>query len=187
MAHKAIALSTERPHFVMFTGVSTHVPWDQVPPFRDDWQSFGRPDDGAEPDSLLGQLRDKWKNRGVSCVSTECYQRAMEIEWEVLVDFIEKVQSPEVLFVILGDHQPPVISVENANVPIHFIGRGLSGLDGLNAIGFQEGLLPNGSHPIRHAGLFSLMAGILAGDHDPRADGALYRAQGASASGLLER
>lgn len=173
-----------RPRLVVFTGVSTHVPWDNIPKFQDDWKVLGKPDSSTENRvGILSKVLNKLKSRQSSCVSFDCYRSAMREQWLVLVDFIEKVKSPNALFVVLGDHQPPVLPTDNADVPIHFIARGVEGLERLESLGFVNGLNPVAGRSVSHAGFFSLLAALLSTESAPLDP--VYRPNGLSASGLL--
>ncbi len=181
---QALHASPGGPNFLMFTGVSTHAPWDKIPEFRQDWESFGRNPEGTKDSSgVWRKLMSKLSGQKSSCVSLSCYQDAIEQEWLVLADFMEQVSSPAALFVVVGDHQPPIVSTQDSHVPIHFIARGVEGLPRLESIGFVEGMTAQDGQPVSHAGLFSLLVSLLESTDNELSK--IYVADGVSPSGLL--
>ena len=172
---------------MMFTGVSTHVPWNPGPGLQKDWHSLGEPANGTADDGgVWSKLKARLSGQPQNCISLECFQRAITYEWGVILNFIESLESQNALIVIVGDHQPPVLPTKDAAVPIHLISRGVQGLDSLTEFGFVAGLKPGSREPLYHEGLFSLLAQLLS--YDPGNENAavgIYKPRGVSPASLL--
>lgn len=175
------------PNFMMFTGVSTHVPWNGGPGLARDWKTLGEvPLESRPGQDLWTKLKARFNGKSANCISLDCFQDSMSDEWEVLMRFIESVSAQEVMIVIVGDHQPPVLPTNGAAVPLHFITRGVSGMDKLESVGFVAGLGPPADRAMRHEGLLTLIAQILSTDATSTASAdTIYRPGGASPASLL--
>ncbi|MBT6179029.1 MAG: hypothetical protein HOI23_17425 [Deltaproteobacteria bacterium] len=186
-AAERIQNEASSPNLMMFTGVSTHVPWNPGPGLQKDWHSLGEPANGTADDGgVWSKLKARLSGQPQNCISLECFQRAITYEWGVILNFIESLESQNALIVIVGDHQPPVLPTKDAAVPIHLISRGVQGLDSLTEFGFVAGLKPGSREPLYHEGLFSLLAQLLS--YDPGNENAavgIYKPRGVSPASLL--
>lgn len=186
-AGEKIQAAAEQPHFMMFTGVSTHVPWNEGPGLAPDWRVLGRSDvDSSKQKGFWSKIKDRFTGKADNCLSLNCFQDSMTSEWEVLTRFIESLPGQELMIVIVGDHQPPVLPTKGAAVPLHFITRGVSGMVQLEDAGFVKGLVPPAERSMRHEGLLTLIAEILSTDESSNGERkTVYRPGGASPASLV--
>jgi hypothetical protein len=132
-----------KPLFVFFPTVSTHIPFEPVPPVQPDWQRMLSPEpyDAAALHGTLGQRPD-WTDMGKSYVSSVQYF------FDVLASFLRERANDDLVLIVLGDHQPAaIVSGEGASwdVPVHIISKRRNILQALQQRGFRSGLTP--THP----------------------------------------
>jgi hypothetical protein len=165
---------SRHPLFFHFHMVSSHAMWTDLPSYVDDWHTLNDerrvPDDAAQAswfelpkacsgvdasDSYLGHLTDAMRDG---------YVQSLAYDFRVLTDFLTRLRG-DALVIMMGDHQPPVVSPENADfdAPVHVLARDPRLLAAFGEAGFTEGLLLHGNEPAstRHAGLFSLIVRAL--------------------------
>lgn len=143
----------EEPRYLFFMSVSTHFPWTEetVPSFQGgaDWPPLA----GAE---AIGSDLRRW------------YMRSVEYDWRAVLDLLEADRSPDIVVVILGDHQPRLESNQpgeaTLDAPVHVLSRDGAFVDSFTARGFDPGLYaePGRREPLVHEGLFSLLVTELA-------------------------
>lgn len=164
--------STGSPTFFFFMGVTTHAPWDEVPPITDDWRALG--DRALEPADDRGYF------------STIAY------EWEILERFIVDTADDDAIYLVVGDHQPALRRHDRAatyDTPVHVISRDRDLVESFGKYGFETGLwVPHtgDTTDFRHEGLYSLLISTLLERHGT-ADArtlAFVRLKGADASAL---
>jgi phosphatidylglycerophosphate synthase len=114
------------------------VPWDQV----GDGSVFdGMPEQG-EPSDVV--FRDPDAVRRV-------YGESIEYTWETLVSFLERQSDPDLVLVVLGDHQPHTyVSGDDAgrDVPVSVIARDPAVMRRISGWDWQDGLLPAPDAPV---------------------------------------
>lgn len=143
----------EEPRYVFYMSVSTHFPWtaETVPSFQGgaDWAPLA----GA---SAIGSDLRRW------------YMQSVEYTWRALLDLLVADRSPDIVVVILGDHQPRLESNQPGKVtleaPVHVLSRDGEFVDRFTERGFERGLYaePGRHEPLVHEGLFSLLVTELA-------------------------
>jgi len=129
-----------KPLFVFLPTVSTHIPFEPVPPFQPDWGRMlsREPYDAAPLKRALAQ-REDWTAMGESYVSS------VEYFLDVLASYLRKHATDDPVLIVLGDHQPAAnVSGEGApwDVPVHVISRRTDILESLQRRGFRSGLTP---------------------------------------------
>jgi hypothetical protein len=129
-----------KPLFVFFPTVSTHIPFQPVPPMQPDWQRMlsSQPYDAAPLRRALTRRPD-WTDMGMSYVSSVQYF------FDLLASYLRERASDDFVLIILGDHQPAAnVSGEGApwEVPVHVISKRQDILDALQPYGFKRGLAP---------------------------------------------
>ncbi|MEZ4702476.1 MAG: CDP-alcohol phosphatidyltransferase family protein [Rhodothermales bacterium] len=175
------------PYFLFFETASTHAPWDDTPPLVADWRQLNRADapPAAPPltlaDKLAASIRDHLQQpRGDA--STR-YMESIVYDFEVLVRYILEDAPEESIFLILGDHQPPVLRSEHFDTPAHVIVRDTTLLDRFQPYGFRPGMrITPLQSPINHGGLYSMLVDVLTADADVPLPGPAYRPAGISSS-----
>lgn len=166
------------PRYLFFMSVSTHYPWtaETVPPIED--------------------LGPRWPPLpGVDAIGTEFrryYLKSVEYDWRAFTEFLEAERSPEIVVLLLGDHQPRLESNAPGEVtfhtPVHVISRDAAFVEQFAKLGFQRGLFaePGRAPPLLHEALFSLLVSELADAYGtPETKGlATYFPEGITLRGL---
>jgi hypothetical protein len=143
--------SAVRPLFIVYLLVSSHAPFNRIPPYIDDWELLG---DGSVYHSTPSLTFDNNWFRGNEY--PEGYTAAVRYELEVLADYMVRFVRDDSLAIIVGDHQPkyPITGKgQPLSVPMHAICRDAAALEPLRSSGFAEGLIPGLELP--HPGLES--------------------------------
>lgn len=182
-AHETLLSKVEEPLFLNFHMVSSHAPWKHIPPLRAHWKTMKAP---------KKKKQQKKKKRKKYTPSSEVVRRMRSYERRDAPDrrgalkkrigarYVAGIQytlgtlrnyivdhAPDGLIIIMGDHQPPLVSPEGASfeVPVHFISKDPSLLVDAQQAGFKPGLIPLPPPPraqMEHAGLLSLIVRSLA-------------------------
>lgn len=163
------------PYFSFYMAVSTHHKWPPIP-FAADWRTLNTPElvrpVPYEPIAGADQITEGKPRR---------YFEAVVYEWRALLDFIEAETADDVIFIIVGDHQPLIERTTDAqfatdvavslrhqslNTPVHVIARDEALLKRFAARGFTDGLFAEpGTGGLMHEGLFSLLVTELVGEY----------------------
>ena len=133
--------------------VSSHHPWTPLPPLVP-WASVGDgsvfrqvPALGGSPDAVF---RDPDKVRAA-------YGRSVEYTWSALVSWLARRPDPNLVLVVLGDHQPHSYvtgSHPGHDVPISVIARDPAVLQAVGRWGWDAGLLPSPGAPVARMDTF---------------------------------
>jgi hypothetical protein len=154
---KHLSLSQNRPDFVVFTLVSSHVPFRRVPPFVEDWHSIG---DGSIYHSLPVQtFSNNWLSGGEY---PEGYTASIQYVLNTVTDFIVKFITDDTLVLVVGDHQPRFpISEREATfaVPVHVISKNAELIRSFEQFDFSYGLQPDQNNP--HGRMEDLLLNLL--------------------------
>jgi hypothetical protein len=129
-----------RPLFLQYVLISSHGPWEPLPPRITDWDSLG--------DGSLFHNADITPQR---TDITQSYVRSIDYVLRTLGDYINRFVADDALIVVLGDHQPaPLITGPPKNgegasqaVPIHVISRDPAALAPFADWGFADGMTPS--------------------------------------------
>lgn len=166
-----------RPQFVNFHLVTSHSPWRQIPPrvahYRD--LEDGKYREQPAKDFMLHRAFLSVRNfareghdirkRKLSGYLADGYLNSLEYDLRLLSDHIVEHGDANDLFILLGDHQPPLISERSKGyeTPIHVISRDPALLAELKDRGFSPGmrLAKNRGAATTHAGIFSLLVRAL--------------------------
>lgn len=181
-AHDNVWSKIDGPIFTNFHMVSSHAPWQVVPEVVDDWRAIADmalPSE-AEEHKQLAPERELWERarhyrRGwtrnaymgdADALNVEAFATAIHYDLEVLTRHLLE-QDGDQLVVIMGDHQPPLLSSEDGSydVPVHVLARDPDMLRMFAEVGFVEGLRLEGLAPttVSHEGMFSLTVRALVG------------------------
>jgi phosphatidylglycerophosphate synthase len=127
--------------------VSSHHPWTPLPHLVD-WDEVGdgsvfdgMPEQGESADTVF---RDPDAVRRV-------YGQSVEYTWQALVSFLETYPDPDVVLVVLGDHQPHSYVTgpdPGHDVPVSVIAQDPHVLDRISGWGWQPGLHPTPDAPV---------------------------------------
>jgi len=176
----------QKPQFLNFHLVSSHAPWRDVPPRVEDWhalstgdtQSIAEKHDAERALKGLAQRYDRVDTginfRPALGKYVRGYLWNLEYDLELLVDEIIRETKGGRLTILIGDHQPPLITSLNSSYdsPIHVFSRDPALLNEFRAQGFEDGLrlLSRPKPAMGHGGLFSLLARALMRNADSSAE-----------------
>ena len=137
------------PRALFFITQTTHNPFYSPDSLAHDWQSLnGQADDIAFHASVLlkkPRIKD--------------YAKAVHYDLSALVQFMTSVPDSNAIFILIGDHQPPVITSakDGFETPVHFISRNKDFIRTFMQFGFREGMKADEKAvPIRHEGIYSM-------------------------------
>ena len=170
-----------RPLFLNFHMVTSHAPWAAVPPLVDDpallenlTSTFPVVNNDVEGNAAVMRRLRRYQHDedGVhpymnkfTAPMRRGYQSTISYDLQVISRYLQG-RADDALVIVLGDHQPPVITNANASfdTPVHIFSRNKARLDEFMRQGFSEGLRIPDSKPaqVAHSGLFSLFVRAMA-------------------------
>ncbi|MDH6237094.1 CDP-alcohol phosphatidyltransferase [Cryobacterium sp. CG_9.6] len=126
--------------------VSSHTPWTPLPQ-EVPWASIG---DGSifDPQPAQGDARSVLQSREDT---QRLYGQSVQYSMSTLFSFLTTYDNPNLVVVVLGDHQPSsVVSGDDANhdVPISIISKDPAVIDRISSWGWDPGMLPSPSAPL---------------------------------------
>ena len=147
-----------QPVFVTTILVSSHVPFEHIPQYLEDWDSLK---DGDVFNRIpMIEFDNNWLSGGEY---PEGYTASIRYSLKSSFEYIDRFLPPDALIIIVGDHQPrlPVREREaGSSVPIHIISKKAELAKAFGAFGYTPGLIPKQEKP--HAGMESFLETILA-------------------------
>lgn len=181
-AHEKFIRSLPEPFCLMFETVSSHSPWYDLPPYVGDWKRLAEAGFHAPEHARYAALDGHWprtwkklshhlkKQLGLKDVfRVEDYMAHMNYQIAVITDYVLEKAPPNSLFLLVGDHQPPVITGETGGfeTPVHVISRDRDLVRSLTPYGFVPGMFKDAERDgsIRHEAIYSLLVRVLAGTH----------------------
>jgi phosphatidylglycerophosphate synthase len=129
-----------RPVFAEIDTTSSHTPWTRIPPLIP-WSRVG---DGSVFERLP-------IDRSGLTDTRQGYSTSIEYALRTLFSFIQHYGNDNTVLVVLGDHQPSRVAVEQQpghDVPISIIARDPSVLDRVADWGWVEGMQPTDDAPV---------------------------------------
>jgi len=145
----ALARDTGEPVFVEFFLVSSHTPFNFIPPYIESWDSI---EDGSEYHAMPKEIyRNNWLTGGEY---PEGYTASVRYVLTVVSRFLIQYAAEDALAFIVGDHQPKFpVSEKDAtfSVPMHVLSRDHGIIEAFRFYGYTDGLHPEDRLP--HAGL----------------------------------
>jgi hypothetical protein len=127
--------------------VSSHHPWTPLPRLVD-WDEVG---DGSVFDGMPEEGESKGEVFGDPDKVRTAYGRSIEYSLDTLVSFLETYPDPDLVVVMLGDHQPHTYVTgadPGHDVPITVIAHDPTVLDRISGWGWQEGMRPDPDAPV---------------------------------------
>ncbi len=134
------AAHPDRPQFLFFPTVTSHIPFNPVPPYQPDWAKLLGP--SPYPAEMAAQSlasSPDWLNLGPAYADTLAYT----YDW--LIGYLAQPAARDYLLVIVGDHQPAAsVSGRGATweVPVHVVTGDAALARRLVALGFGRGVAP---------------------------------------------
>ncbi len=144
--HEIIKKSkTNEPFSLFFISKNSHNPFLLPHHMKSDWKAWNDEKGANQPSRFFHKP------------AMENYGKAIEYQLKYVIDFICNTEGNN-LFIILGDHQPPVLESEGFHTPVHIVSKDSVFLQGLSNYGFSSGLMPNQSGvDLNHEGLYSIL------------------------------
>ena len=177
-AYETYIRPLNQPYFLFFETVITHAPWESIPPLLSDWKQFNDMTTQPAERPLATNLLSSFQRRLESGFEdlNEKYIASLAYDFEVIETFILEKASDNSLFIILGDHQPPLLKSSSHLTPVHVITKDSLLLSSFNTFGFVPGIRADYANPktLYHEGLYSLLVSILSQD----SLGVRYRPEG---------
>ena len=132
-ANDLLKRSNDKPLFLFTITQNSHYPWTPHPELVDDWRTLNRAQaEPATPDSAeTGQAALRQR-----------YLHAIEYQLRMLTEFILHNGDENSVFVLIGDHQPPMVSrrADGWATPVHIIAKDQALIDAFAAYDFTPGL-----------------------------------------------
>lgn len=132
--------SAGAPLFAKVSLVGSHIPYAPVPPYVEDWTRF---DTGAAYASGMKSIaHDDYRDL---VELGERYGESLDHVFRILGGFLGRYPARRSLVVVVGDHQPPKLSLHDSDswaTPIHLFSRDPALLDPWSRFGFTRTLLP---------------------------------------------
>ena len=174
-AHEKFLKNAPRPYFLFFITTISHYPWLEIPPFVTDWQKLrNQTTDYADSGGIAGKLNYTYRIRFMSEEHFLRYLKSIEYTFRVMVDYIIHHAPEHSLIILLGDHQPPIITGAESSfqTPMHIISQDSNLVVSWLAHGFVPGLLKPASagNTLKHQGIYSLLMQILVRNYGTKAD-----------------
>jgi len=139
-------LPRDVPRFINYVLVSSHVPFDRLPAYLENWEELG---DGSVFQRLpIRTFRNNWLTGGEYPAG---YVAGIDYTLTSIVAFLTEHLDREALIVVVGDHQPriPVSEYEATfSVPIHVISQDYRLVEQFASFGFSLGITP--TQPLPH-------------------------------------
>jgi hypothetical protein len=127
--------------------ISSHHPWTPLPHLVP-WDEVG---DGSVFEGMPEQGESSEEVFGDPEAVKRVYGQSVEYSWEALTSFLTTYDDPNLVLVVLGDHQPHgYVSGEHVghDVPVTVIAHDRSVMDRIAAWGWQDGLRPAPDAPV---------------------------------------
>jgi hypothetical protein len=154
---RMLATGRDKPLFICYLLVSSHAPFNRIPPYLPDW-SF--PENGEIFNRLeILTFDNNWVG---GSEYTQGYTAAIRYELSVLTDYLVEFLKEDVLVILVGDHQPkrPVATEDQPwSVPVHVISRDENLVRAFDTHGYIRGMIP--SRPPPHRGMDSFFEHLL--------------------------
>ncbi|MET0385614.1 MAG: hypothetical protein ABW321_06630 [Polyangiales bacterium] len=177
------------PRYVFYMCVTTHFPWDSLPPYVRDFHDLST--GGGEPSDVDASWPAIPEAASIGSPLRQAYFRSIAYEWRLLVEWLEHEPARDVVVAILGDHQPrletDVPGGVNLRTPLHVLARDPAFVERFAEQGFQPGMYadPQRGPSLRHEGFFSLwVSKLMAAYGAPDAPPVQHLPHGLGLSGL---
>jgi hypothetical protein len=146
-----------RPVFAEVDLVSSHTPWTRIPRMIP-WSQLGNgsifnriPVKHTSRDSLSINAAWAWLQKGGSAPARSAYAESIKYTLSAMVSFVQHYRDPNLVLVVLGDHQPwTIVSGQQPSheVPISVIAHDPAVLKRISGWGWNDGLRPSPQAPV---------------------------------------
>jgi hypothetical protein len=148
-AQQIIEQDTNTRHIVFYITHNSHNPFLCPDSVVQNWQSLNTGSYSAPQPSLFLK-----KPKAVD------YIKSIDYEIKALVKFINRKSNKEAIYIIIGDHQPPILTSEKNGfeTPVHIVSTDSTFIHNFRRYGFTDGLLlGNNFKKIRHESIYSML------------------------------
>ncbi|MFT6747691.1 MAG: hypothetical protein ACJAZ2_002048 [Glaciecola sp.] len=143
---KEMMQKTDTPKTLFFLTVSSHNPF-LTPDFETDWKGLNN-SERSEIDGANLLVNPTFSN----------YHKAMEYELKMLSDFIRTNRDTNAIYVLFGDHQPPLLTSasDDFETPMHIISKNKNFVAEFEKHGFVDGATPQTGNGIKHESFLTM-------------------------------
>ena len=152
-----LAKRHRRPLFAEVDLVSSHTPWTRIPRMIP-WSQVGDgsiynriPVNHTSRDSLAINAAWAWLQKNGSAPVRKAYGQSIQYTMSALISFVQHYRDPNLVMIVLGDHQPwTIVSGQQPSheVPISVIARDPAVLRRISGWGWNPGLRPDPNAPV---------------------------------------
>jgi hypothetical protein len=131
----------DRPVYIHYQLVSSHTPFNRIPPYLENWEDLGDGTVYHERSQEILTFNNTW---GGGTELDEGYTASIAYVLTVLASYLEQFMDHQAnpILIFMGDHQPqrPIREQEaGPSVPVHIASRDRVILDALEAEGYDQG------------------------------------------------
>lgn len=148
-AHDLISHQAAEPYVLFFISLNSHSPFDSPDRVVDDWRLLGQ--SGNTLGSIKKTNDSKFQN----------YLQSINYQLDYLTTFITQNGSEKDLFILIGDHQPPVLAnrSESFDTPVHIISKDAGFIENFDTYKFGKGLVikTKQGNSLQHEGFYSII------------------------------
>ena len=144
--------AVDRPLYVHYQLVSSHTPFNRIPPFIENWDELGDGSIYHERSEEILRFDNTW---GGGRELDEGYVASLEYVFRSITDYLDQFMDhrDDPILIFFGDHQPQRPIREGAAtlaVPIHIATREPELLEPFGEYGFTPGFKPQQERPHPH-------------------------------------
>ena len=142
--------SKQEPFALFYINLNTHNPFDSPTEVVSDWRTLGY--GGANDEKIASKFFQK--------PTINDYASAIKFQFDYLTDFILKNGTDNDVFILIGDHQPPLLTGKNDGfeTPVHIISKDPNLIKKFVEDGFSVGMkVKDEVSTFKHEGLYSLI------------------------------
>ena len=144
--------AADRPVAAYYQLVSSHTPFNRIPPIIEDWEELGDGTVYEERSQEILTFDNSWSG-GTELI--EGYTAAISYTFRAITKYVEDElhHDREPILIIFGDHQAqrPIREADaHLSVPIHVASRDPDIVDRFRSRGFQQGMVSDEAPPHRN-------------------------------------
>lgn len=144
--------AAERPIYIHYQLVSSHTPFNRIPPYIEDWDTLG---DGSVYHERADEILTFDNTWGGGRELDEGYAASIEYVFTAISEYLDRFVDHEgdPILIFFGDHQPqrPIREADaTLAVPIHVAARDREILGPLAEYGYTAGFTPQQQRPHPH-------------------------------------
>jgi len=148
-AEDVLMKNASQPHFLFYITHNSHYPFDSPDTIASDWHVLSK-----------GYHYVKQSPTLIKKHAPENYIKSVKYDLKVLSQFIMRKRDRNAIFIIIGDHQPPLLTNKKNGfeTPVHIICMDSIFVNSFKAYGFNPGLrINNLNKSIRHEAIYSML------------------------------